>query len=224
MKYIGIIGNRGSGRETFAWLLGKTLQHQAWSGFDSYPVKFDKWVEEVKKSKSCIGGGYLYVLESFGGIITDNIKLMVPTLRELDLSQGSKDLDRKFDMETLTLDSGENTIRDFIVQYADAAIKRNFGQNFWVLIAEQWAKIKEQDNYSSEEYIFYWDVKTDEEAAYIHRHNGVLIELSCPERYRKGGYKKIKNTKPDIYVELHKDFVNDCEKIWNLAHSLSSSD
>lgn len=222
MKYIGITGKRGSGRETFAWLLGKTLQVLDKISYAEYQSLFKQWTDAVKMSKNCIGSSNYYVLESFGGIILDSVRLTIPTLYELDLTQGSPDLDRKFDISTLSIDKGDTTVGEFIILYADKTMKSNFGKYFWVNIAEQSAKRKENDPYSTEQYIIYWDVKTDEEAEYIKRHNGTFIKITCPERLRSGGYNTIKSTEPDIKIRLHKDFVDDCEQIWNLAHSLSS--
>ena len=222
MKYIGITGKRGSGRQTLAWLLGQTLQCMDKLSFEEYQQKFKAWTDAVKKSKDCIGSSNYYVLESFGGIILDSIRLTIPALYELDLSQESPDLSLSFDVDSLTVGEGDLTVRQFIIQYADRVLKGNFGRKFWVNIAEQWAHQKEQDEYRTEQYIIYWDVKTDEEAEYIKRHNGVYIQVSCPERLRSGGYNTIKSTKPDYKIRLHEDFVDDCQQIWDLAHSLSS--
>ena len=222
MKYIGITGKRGSGRETLAWLLGQTLQFKDKLSFDEYQQRFKAWTDAVKESKDCIGSSNYYILESFGGIILDSIRLTIPALYELDLTQGSPDLDRKFDINTLTLDCGDTTVGEFIILYADKTMKANFGKKFWVNIAEQMAKDKENYPYATEKYIIYWDVKTDEEAEYIKRHNGIFIKVTCPERLRSGGYNTIKSTEPDYKIRLHKDFVDDCQQIWDLAHSLSS--
>lgn len=224
MKYIGITGKRGSGRETFAWLLGKTLQLSNKITYTEYQDLFKQWTDDVKKSKDCIGSNNYYVLESFGGIILDSIRLTIPSLYELNLSQGSEDLNRKFDIETLTVDSGSATVGEFIILYADKIMKSNFGKRFWVNIAEQAAHRKENDPFSTEQFVIYWDVKTDEEVEYIKGHNGVFIQISCPERLRSGGYNTIKSTAPDYKVRLHKDFVDDCQQIWDLAHSLLESD
>ena len=51
-KYIGITGKRGSGRETFAWLLGKTLQLSNKITYTEYQDLFKQWTDDVKKSKS----------------------------------------------------------------------------------------------------------------------------------------------------------------------------
>lgn len=222
MKYIGITGKRGSGRETLAWLLGQTLQFRGKLSFDEYQQRFKTWTDAVKKSKDCIGSSNYYVLESFGGIILDSIRLTIPVLYKLDLTQGSPDLDRKFDINTLTLDCGDTTVGEFIILYADKTMKANFGKKFWVNIAEQMARDKENYPYATEKYIIYWDVKTDEEAEYIKRHDGIFIKVTCPERLRSGGYNTIKSTEPDYKIRLHKDFVDDCQQIWDLAHSLSS--
>lgn len=221
MKYIGITGKRGSGRETLAWLLGQTLQFKDKLSFDEYQQKFKAWTDAVKESKDCIGSSNYYVLESFGGIILDSIRLTIPALYELDLTQGSPDLDRKFDINTLTLDCGDTTVGEFIILYADKTMKANFGKKFWVNIAEQMARDKENYPYATEKYIIYWDVKTDEEAEYIKRHDGIFIKVTCPERLRSGGYNTIKSTEPDYKIRLHKDFVDDCQQIWDLAHSIS---
>lgn len=221
MKYIGITGKRGSGRETLAWLLGQTLQFKDKLSFDEYQQRFKTWTDAVKESKDCIGSSNYYVLESFGGIILDSIRLTIPALYELDLTQGSPDLDRKFDINTLTLDCGDTTVGEFIILYADKTMKANFGKKFWVNIAEQMARDKENYPYATEKYIIYWDVKTDEEAEYIKRHNGIFIKVTCPERLRSGGYNTIKSTEPDYKIRLHKDFVDDCQQIWDLAHSIS---
>lgn len=221
MKYIGITGKRGSGRETLAWLLGQTLQFKDKLSFDEYQQRFKAWTDAVKESKDCIGSSNYYILESFGGIILDSIRLTIPALYELDLTQGSPDLDRKFDINTLTLDCGDTTVGEFIILYADKTMKANFGKKFWVNIAEQMAKDKENYPYATEKYIIYWDVKTDEEAEYIKRHNGIFIKVTCPERLRSGGYNTIKSTEPDYKIRLHKDFVDDCQQIWDLAHSIS---
>ena len=220
MKYIGITGKRGSGRETFAWLLGKTLQIRDKVSFEQYQVMFQQWTNEVKKSKTCIGSSNFYILESFGGTIIDNLKLTIPSLCDLDLKQESPDLDKPFNINTLSVGTGDITVGDFIILYADKVIKSNFGQNFWVNIAEQWAQLRENDEYATEQYIIYWDVKTDAEAEYIKRHNGNIIRITCPERLRGGGYNTIKNTEPDYKIRLHKDFVDDCEQIWNISQSL----
>jgi hypothetical protein len=222
MKYIGITGKRGSGRETLAWLLGQTLQFKDKLSFDEYQQRFKTWTDAVKKSKDCIGSSNYYVLESFGGIILDSIRLTIPVLYKLDLTQGSPDLGRKFDINTLTLDCGDTTVGEFIILYADKTMKANFGKKFWVNIAEQMARDKENYPYATEKYIIYWDVKTDEEAEYIKRHDGIFIKVTCPERLRSGGYNTIKSTEPDYKIRLHKDFVDDCQQIWDLAHSLSS--
>lgn len=220
MKYIGITGKRGSGRETLAWLLGQTLQCKDKLTFEDYQERFKNWTDAVKESKSCIGSSNYYILESFGGIILDNIRLTIPCLRDLDLSQESADLERPFDVDTLTVGSGDITVGDFIILYADKTLKTKFGQRFWVNIAEQWVQRTEEDPYSTEQYIIYWDVKTDAEAEYIKKHGGTLIHVTCPERLRRGGYNTIKSMEPDIRIRLHKDFVEDCEQIWNLAQSL----
>lgn len=224
MRYIGITGKRGSGRETLAWLLGMTLQHMDKLTYEEYQEQFKTWTREVTESKDCIGSSNYYILESFGGIILDSIRLTIPPLYSLDLSQGSPDLDRKFDVDTLTLDNGDMTVGEFIILYADKTMKSAFGQRFWVNIAEQMAANKENFPYATEKYIIYWDVKTDEEAAYIKRHGGTYIKVTCPERLRSGGYNTIKQTEPDYRIRLHKDFVDDCEQIWDLAHSLASSE
>lgn len=223
MKYIGISGRRGSGRQTIAWLLGRTLQEQhKKTSYEDYQKLFKQWTDQVKDTKDWIRSNNFFLLESFGGIILDSIKLTIPSLSDLDLTQDSPDLKLPFDVSTLTVGDTENSIeiKDFIIQYADKMIKGHFGANFWTNIAEQWAKRKEEDEYTTEKYIIYWDVKTDAEVEYIRRHEGKIIDITCPERLRKGGYNTIKTTEPDMCVRLHPDFVGDCQTIWELAQSL----
>jgi hypothetical protein len=224
MKYIGITGKRGSGRETFAWLLGKTLQCKDDITFEEYQKKFKDWTDNVKQTKvGVIGSTNFFVLESFGGIILDSIKFMIPALYPLDLSQESSDLKLCFDTDTLRIsDDGDTTVGEFIIKYADKVIKKSFGQKFWVNIAEQWADQREEDTLRTEKYTIYWDVKTDAEIEYVKRKGGVMINLSCPERLRIGGYNTIQTAdgQVDYNIRLHKDFVNDCQQIWNLSHEL----
>lgn len=221
MKYIGITGKRGSGRMTFAWLLGKTLQMRSKVTFEEYQKMFSAWTDAVKKSKSVIGCTHFFTLESFGGTILDNIRMTIPSLYNLNLDQESPDLQLPFDMSTLRVcEQSDTTVGEFIIKYADKVLKKNFGQNFWVNIAEQWDEQREQNQFTTEKYTIYWDVKTDAEVEYISKKDGVLINISCPERRRNGGYNTIENKHCDIDLRLHEDFVGDCEQIWKIAQEL----
>lgn len=240
MCRVGIYGRRKSGRKTAAWLLAKTIEEQLnGTPKEKFEIKYESWVKlvildesEARSTNSCI-------LESFGGIILDQVMLFCPYLQNYDLHDHKQlseyvicpttfEIFPKDEINPEIIETAEDyaayhdqwvadrymTLEEFIMLYARDTIKKMFGPNAFLNVAIA-SKIPSNDTR------IYWDVKTQAEANYC-ADGGVLIELISKGREIDGGYKDIKYLDPDLVIDTTNGLGQCADQFWNAAKYILS--
>lgn len=206
MRYIGITGKRGVGRDKFGWLLGSVLEdltHEKQGGIVDNAAWCDKvcyirhQAEPTSSRHTCI--------TSFASQIEDQAMLLCGSTFGLEWKKEPGKyfilMDAMEVVEEVPQDcvivshndySSENSlqamaIEEFIIYYGET-IKRAYGKDIWTKVASSWMKNKLEDVNDPTTTIIFTDVKTNAEAEYILSKNGYLIEAVCPERERQGSY------------------------------------
>lgn len=206
MRYIGITGKRGVGRDKFGWLLGSVLEdltHEKQGGIVDNAAWYDKvcyirhQAEPTSSRHTCI--------TSFASQIEDQAMLLCGSTFGLEWKKEPGKyfilMDAMEVVEEVPQDcvivshndySSENSlqamaIEEFIIYYGES-IKQAYGKDIWTKVASSWMKNKLEDVNDPTTTIIFTDVKTNAEAEYILSKNGYLIEVVCPERERQGSY------------------------------------
>lgn len=91
IKYIGICGHRGSGKNTMAYLIANTLEYILTNEFieEKYYNKFKQWCDEIIKDESCVSSSQrnkVYI-ESF----SDDLKLYINLLTGIPIEHMYED-------------------------------------------------------------------------------------------------------------------------------------
>lgn len=206
MRYIGITGKRGVGRDKFGWLLGSELE-------DLTHEKQDRIVDNAAwRDKVCYirhqdepSSSYHTCITSFASQIEDQAMLLCGSTFGLewkkepgkyfilmDTMEVVEEVPQEYQIVRHNDYSPENSLRamaieEFIIYYGES-IKRAYGRDIWTKVASSWMKNKLEDVNDPTTTIIFTDVKTNAEAEYILSKNGYLIELVCPERERQGNY------------------------------------
>lgn len=236
MCIVGICGKRGTGRKTAGWLLAKTIDEiKNRTTKDKFLIKYESWVKLVILDPTEATSTHHCILESFGGIILDQIKLFCPDLMDFDLSDplvltnvviapATFEIKSKVDLEPDKVVTAERyytehlcnadikywlPIEEFIMLYAKNAIKNTFGSNVWLNVAKA-SKIP------SDDIRIYWDVKTQAEADYCSE-KGYLIELISSKREKAGGYREISYLDPDFVIDTTEGLEKCGDMFWNIA-------
>lgn len=99
MKYIGVKGHRGSGKNSISYLLGRTINYIYKHGIDSldheyFDTQYKKWCDELMENESCINNAnleYVY-FDSFSDSIKGFIRMMLGCPSEFIYEDKYKDL------------------------------------------------------------------------------------------------------------------------------------
>lgn len=211
MCKIGIIGNRGTGRKTAAWLLAQTIEERRkGTPWEKYKVLFESWVKLVIIDPAEATSTDHVVLDSFGEHILDQIKQFCPALIEYDLHDEATL--KGYYINPATFDVIDGVSIDFTVDGTDIYTAKDYADyvsqddeipsgNIYMDLSEfilyfahytmkrafgpnVWLNIATAtaDAMGSTDTRIYWDVKTQAELDYISRHNGIIIELRNSDR------------------------------------------
>lgn len=234
MKYIGIIGHKGSGRRTFAGILKDSISYM--SDENDYEMDFHEILNN--NIYHPIMSNSLVTIDSFGRYILDTIKFTYLDLLPLDLTDSIVLYSYQVRLDDLTLHQDKkdqcvsiqhildqiiprkNTyleLADFIMYWADTMMKSCFGPNVWTNLM---AANERSNRYNSDEYKIYYDVKTKAEYNFIKERDGIIIDLHCPERKQSGGYYRLGKVDPDYTIDIHKDYEGDEKNIWELSRNI----
>lgn len=240
MRYIGITGKRGVGRDKFGWLLGSVLEdltHEKQGRIVDNAAWCDKvcyirhQAEPVSSSHTCI--------TSFASQIEDQAMLLCGSTFGLEWKKNPGRYFVLMDTMEVVEEVSEgytivnhNTystvtnkpamaIEEFIIYYGET-IKRAYGADIWTKVASSWMKNKLEDVNDPTTTIIFTDVKTNAEAEYILSKNGYLIEVVCPEREQQGSYTDLlsdsfkQKGQMETFI-LEENFEEDEEDIKTLA-------
>lgn len=213
IKKIGIVGKRRSGRKTAAWLLATILEllHERKSREHIASV-FTNCVDNVINDPNEAQSTQNYILDSFGGYILDSIRGLFGTLRECPLENTNWCKNNYINTQTYEIaeydpdDSRLISVDDFIINFADNIMKRQFGRNFWLYSFEH-------NQIPTDCTRIFWDVKTNEERDYCE----FIIHLICPGREVDGGYRTIDDPDADFVIDTRGGLKDSFEQFYNVA-------
>lgn len=205
MRYIGIIGKSGIGRDKFGWLLGSELEkvtHES-SGRIIDNMSWEDRVTYIR-TQSCVPSSSHTHITSFASHIEDQAMLLCGSTFGLEWKKDPDKYHVLMDcmevveevpsqytiVDHVNYSKGEKqamNIGEFIIYYGET-IKNSYGESIWVRIVSSWMKNRMEDINDPTTTIIFTDIKTDAEAEFILSEGGFLIEALCPEREEKGGY------------------------------------
>lgn len=249
MKLIGIVGHRGSGRKTYAWMVANTIEYiMKKQPTDTYNNFYQALCQMVKSNEQIATHSTTHVtLDTFSGSIYDLIKIINANLTEIDMS------DRK-EREEYVVNVGEMEVKnveeqqpnitaneiirllnecpenvrlndcwllldEYIMYIACYVFKRYFGKNFWMQHLLSYETLNSDPMFDNE-YRIYIDVKTDEELNYIRQRGGVIVEIKNPNRYVVGGYMSLHSFQPDYLFEPDGDLTANADRVLELTKSI----
>lgn len=250
MKYIGITGHRGSGKNTTAYLLGNILERmRRGQSKESIEVLFPKWCETIRKDNNAIYDTSLYYVyfDEFGELP----KSMVSQLLGIDMGI----LDNDFMKDHMYVNLKDFTIhRDVVdnVITSDEYLKvvkpekpklirrvkndsymslREFTKMFSVDIMQRifgtnvWLKsrLRQNEQYGEVEdgWRIFTDVKLGDELLYIKDKNGVIIEVNRPDNRKKdAGISNIEGVDVDHTITIMTDISEMFEDLYKIAKDI----
>lgn len=244
-KFVGIYGEKGSGRKTAAWLLAKSMEEiRKKTPYVKFVPMFKCWVELVCIDQFEAVSTPHVTLDSFGDSILDQVKLFNPYLQTCDLHDDSTKNMLYVQISTMkVIDEGTlakmgitpSTIEE-VLRYID--IGAEICDNLYLSVGDYimyyanhvmkkyfgesvWLNSIKATNelVSSTDNHIYWDVKTPMEAEYIKHNDGVLIKLINTKRQKSGSrYKNIIGCRPDIEIDTTSKPLSElAEVFWNCA-------
>jgi hypothetical protein len=158
MLIIGVAGDRGAGKNTFADLCGDYIRHD----YPSYNYKEASWAYLLKKSAAASLG---FELEA----IDDN---------DLKIWSDGLKLNGEVNSESISEVDGTEVVvstrisgREFLQRYGTEAHREIFGTNFWV--DAFWEVNDFQDN----DIVFVCDTRFENEAQSIKDRGGIIVEI-----------------------------------------------
>lgn len=245
MQYIGIVGHRGSGKTSTAYLLGNVLELIK-KGYSKNDLKsyYNEWCETIKNNQNAIYDcalNYIY-FDEFG----EMPKSFVAQLLSIDMSVLDNDtmkdnmyvnlLDfRLYSLEDnfMVVDSdwllknravkytGEPiymSLREFVKCFSIDIMQKYFGSNVWLKV------LKANDSKWSEPecgFRLFSDIKTIDEIDYIKEKNGILICTKRPlNKKSKKGITNIEEYNPDYVIDTTGELVDLLDNIYEIAISI----
>lgn len=249
-KIIGIVGNRGTGRKTAAWLLAQTIEEKRkGTPWEKYKVLFESWVKLVIIDPAEATSTDHVVLDSFGEHILDQIKQFCPALIEYDLHDEATL--KGFYINPATFEVIPETSNEFAFddvstctasEYASLILEPNkirsglyMSLNEFILYFAHYTMkhafgpnvwlniaVATADAMGSSDSRIYWDVKTQAELDYISRNKGTIIELRNADREHDTDkmYRDIRCLDPDMVFDTTLGLHHCAKMFWNAANNL----
>jgi hypothetical protein len=247
MKYIGITGHRGSGKNTTAYLLGNILERlRRGQSKEMIELVYPEWCEEIKKDCNAIYDSRLYFVyfDEFGEIP----KSMVSQLLGIDMGMldndfmkdhiyvNLKDFTIHKDIENcivvtsaeyITMVNVEKpkqirnvymTLREFTKMFSVDIMQKLFGTNVWLK-----SRHRQNEQYGEVEdgWRIFTDVKIGDELLYIKDKNGVIIEVNRPvNRKKDNGISNIKGVNVDYNITIMTDISEMFEDLYKIAKDI----
>jgi hypothetical protein len=246
MKYIGITGHRGSGKNTTAYLLGNILERmRRGQSKESIEMVFPKWCETIRKDNNAIYDTSLYYVyfDEFGELP----KSMVAQLLGIDMGildndfmkdhmyVNLKDFTLHRDVTTDVVTSEQHismvniykpkhiqkvymTLREFVKMFSVDIMQRIFGTNVWLK-----SRLRQNEQYGEVEdgWRIFTDVKLGDELLYIKDKNGVVIEVNRPvNRKNDNGISNIEGVDVDYTITIMTDISEMFEDLYKIAKDI----
>jgi hypothetical protein len=248
MKYIGITGHRGSGKNTTAYLLGNILERiRRGQSKESIEIVFPKWCETIRKDNNAIYDTSLYFVyfDEFGELP----KSMVSQLLGIDMGildndfmkdnmyVNLKDFTLHRDVVENVVDSAEVlsyvnkgktqlvmnrnryiSLREFVKMFSVDIMQKIFGTNVWLK-----SRHRQNEQYGEVEdgWRIFTDVKIGDELLYIKDKNGVIIEVNRPvNRKKDNGISNIKGVNVDYNITIMTDISEMFEDLYKIAKDI----
>ena len=249
-KIIGIVGNRGTGRKTAAWLLAQTLEEKRKNTpYEKFKVLFESWVKLVIIDPAEASSTDHVVLDSFGEHILDQLKQFCPALIDYDLHDEDVLSDYLINPVTFEILPNKPEMPGWmdVDVYPASAFAEQVSQSceipkdvymtlgeFILYFAHYtmkrsfgpnvWLNIATAtaDAMGSPDIRIYWDVKTQAELDYISKNKGIIIELRNADREHDTDkmYRDIKYLDPDRVFDTTLGLHRCADMFWNTVNDI----
>jgi hypothetical protein len=246
MQYIGIVGHRGSGKTSTAYLLGNMLEliKMGYSK-DNLKLYYKEWCETINNDQNAIYDcalNYIY-FDEFG----EMPKSFVAQLLSIDMSVLDSDIMKDtmyvnlLDFRLYSLEdnftivdsdwllknravkyTGKEPVymqlREFVKCFSIDIMQKYFGSNVWLKV------LRVNDSKWNEPeggWRIFSDIKTIDEIDYIKEKNGVLICTRRPsKRKSKKGITNIEECNPDYVIDTTGELVDLFGSIYEIAEKI----